>query len=157
MLTTPSTSALSLPAGMRATKAVQAMLALLPAQPVGGWTEARVEAALHDHGVQVNRVTVYRALDRLVQAGVLQRTVDVTRITRYLVVAPAQAAQPAPQLECRACHQHFKLGEGSAAVQSALQALRQALAQSAGIANPTLDINVQGECAQCADPAGSAA
>lgn len=155
MFNAPLTFALPLPAGMRATKAVQAMLALLPAQPVGGWTEALVESALHTQGVRVNRVTVYRALDRLVQAGVLQRTVDSARITRYFMAAPAQASQPVPQLECRACHQHFKLGEGSAAVQSALQALRQALAQSAGIANPTLDVSVQGECAQCADPAPS--
>lgn len=147
-----SPSSLPVPAGMRATKALQAMLALLPAQPVGGWTEAQLEVALHAQGVQVNRVTVYRALDRLVEAGLLQRAVDAGRITRYFIAAPVQVV---PELECRACHQHFTLGEGSAAVQSALQALQLALTQSAGIVNPTLDVSVQGECQQCAAPARS--
>lgn len=152
MSTAPSiTAALPLPSGLRATKALQAMLALLPEQPVDGWTEALVEAALRTRDVGVNRVTVYRALDRLVQAGVLQRVVDAERVTRYFIANSVQAGQPMPQLECRGCHQHFKLGEGSAAVQSAMQALRQALAHSAGVRNPSLDIQVHGECAQCAD------
>ncbi len=137
---------------MRATKAVQAMLDLLPAQPVSGWTEALVEAGLHSQGLKVNRVTVYRALNRLVEACVLQRAVDAGRITRYFLASSGQP-QAVPQLECSACHQHFKLGENSAAVQSALRALRQALSQSTGVVNPQLDISVQGECAQCADPA----
>ena len=76
---------LTLPAGMRATRAVPALLSLLPAQPEGGWTEALVEVALQKQGITVNRVTVYRALDRLAQAGLLLRTVDAQRITRYWV------------------------------------------------------------------------
>ena len=63
----PSTP-LQLPAGMRATRAVLAMLDILPQQPMQGWTESTVESALQARGVVVNRVTVYRALDRFVQA-----------------------------------------------------------------------------------------
>lgn len=141
-------TSLTLPAGMRATRAVQALLSLLPVQPEGGWTEALVEAALQQQGIQVNRVTVYRALDRLCAAGLLHRSVDAQRLTRYFVANTAAPAASA-HMECTACQQQFALGESSAAVQHALQALRQALVQSMGVHNPLLDVSVQGECAQC--------
>lgn len=143
---------LTLPAGMRATRAVQALLWVLPAQQPGqGWTQALAEAALHAQGVQVNRVTVYRALDRLAEAGLLQRTVDAQRTTRYWVVhATAKPSAPSAHMECKACHQPMALDESAAAVQAALQALRQAVAQTAGVHNPTLDVSVQAECAHCA-------
>ena len=139
---------LTLPAGMRATRAVQALLLVLPAQPEDGWTEALVEAALQEQGVQVNRVTVYRALDRLATAGLLQRSVDAQRITRYWVVN-AQAAPPSAHIACKACHQPIALDEGAAAVQAALQALRQAVVQATGAASSSLEVTVQGECGQC--------
>lgn len=137
---------------MRATRAVQALLRLLPSQPEGGWTQARVEAALQQQGICVNRVTVYRALDRLAQAGLLQRTVDAQRVTRYRVPYQAvDADQPAASahMECTRCHQHQELGQAGDAVQAALQALRQALVQSTGVHNPWLDVTVQGECSDC--------
>lgn len=145
-----SSPAFTLPAGMRSTRVVQVLLSLLPAQqPEQGWSQALVEAALQAQGVQVNRVTVYRALDRLAEAGLLQRTVDAQRTTRYWV-ASAAATAPAAHMECKACHQPMELDASAAAVQAALQALRQAVAQTAGVHNPTLDVTVQAECAHCA-------
>jgi len=127
------------------------MLTLLPDVPALGWTESALEAALQSRGVVVNRVTVYRALDRFVQAGLLVRSVDAARTTRYYVARDHKASlDAAPQLECSTCHQHFSLGQGSAAVQSALEALRHALVQSTGLHNPLIDVAVHGECAQCA-------
>lgn len=151
-MTKSSTPTLTLPAGMRATRAVQALLSLLPMQPPAGWTEALVEVALHDQGIPVNRVTVYRALDRLTQAGLLQRTVNAQRITHYFVV-DATAPIASAHLECTACHQHITLDPGAGAVQAALHALREALVQSTGVHKPMLDVAVQGECAQCAGDA----
>jgi Fur family ferric uptake transcriptional regulator len=151
-MTKPSTPTLTLPAGMRATRAVQALLSLLPMQPPAGWTEALVEVALHDQGIPVNRVTVYRVLDRLTQAGLLQRTVNAQRITHYFVV-DATAPTASAHLECTACHQHITLDPGAGAVQAALHALREALVQSTGVHKPMLDVAVQGECAQCAGDA----
>lgn len=143
-------TALTLPAGMRATRAVQVLLSVLPAQqPAQGWTQALAEAALQAQGVQVNRVTVYRALDRLAEAGLLQRSVDAQRTTRYWV-ANTLAPAPSAHMECKACHQPMELDDSAAAVQAALQALRQAVAQTAGVHNPTLDVTVQAECAHCA-------
>lgn len=133
---------------MRATRAVQALLFLLPAQPEGGWTEALVEAGLQQQGVQVNRVTVYRALDRLAAAGLLQRTVDSQRTTRYWVVH-ASAAPLSAHMECKACHQTMPLDESAAAIQAALLALRQAVAQTTGSCSTTLDVTVQGQCGDC--------
>nr|WP_174863568.1 transcriptional repressor [Comamonas jiangduensis] len=133
---------------MRATRAVQVLLSVLPAQqPAQGGRKRR--SALQAQGVQVNRVTVYRALDRLAEAGLLQRSVDAQRTTRYWV-ANTLAPAPSAHMECKACHQPMELDDSAAAVQAALQALRQAVAQTAGVHNPTLDVTVQAECAHCA-------
>lgn len=152
VLSKPLSTALPLPVGMRATRAVQALLSLLPGQPSAGWTESLVEAALQQQGVNVNRVTVYRALDRLTQAGLLERTVDTQRITRYWV-ADRAAPLSSAHLECTACHQSIALDAGALAVQAALEALRHAVMQTTGLHNPLLDVAVQAECAQCAGDA----
>lgn len=152
ILSNTTASALSLPAGMRSTRAVQALLCLLPGQPDGGWTQALVEATLQQQGVQVNRVTVYRALDRLAQAGLLQRTVDAQRITRYFVTDQSAPA-PSAHMECQACHQPMDLDAGAAILQTALEALRQAVMQTTGVHKLAVDVAVQAECAQCASDA----
>ncbi len=152
--TPASFTPLSLPVGMRATRAVQALLSLLPAQPPEGWSEAAVEAALQQQGIRVNRVTVYRALDRLVRAGVLHRTVDAQRVGRYWVQGRPTGSASA-HLECRACHQTVALYAEAAAVQAALHSLQQALSQATGVSNPMLDVTVQAECAQCAAEAAT--
>ena len=73
----------SLPAGMRATRATKALLALIDASPEQLWSAAEVQARLDKMGVQVNRVTTYRLLDRLASAGRLVKSVDAERLTRY--------------------------------------------------------------------------
>lgn len=143
---------MKLPVGMRATRAVQALLCLLPVQPDGGWTESSVEDVLHAQGVQVNRVTVYRALDRLALAGLLERTVDAQRVTRYWCKDLA-APIPSAHLECTVCYQSIAVDASATAVHAALQALRQALVQATGVHNPALDVAMQGQCAQCASDA----
>lgn len=147
-----STPPLTLPAGMRATRAMQALLWLLPQQPDEGWTESAVEAALHAQGQSVNRVTVYRALDRLTQAGLLVRSVDAQRITRYWVQGANDAPQAHTYLECTACHQHFRWGPDSAAVQAALHNLQQALVQT-GVGAHQLHVAVHAPCQHCASTA----
>lgn len=145
---------LPLPQGLRATRAVRLMLTLLPQQPHDGWTQSTLEQALSVHGVNVNRATVYRALDRFVQAGLLQRRIDLDRTTHYFVTSQTSTChrqQMRPHMECASCHQQFSLGQTSAAVQAALQALQEALVQSGEVHNPSLlDITVQGQCARCA-------
>lgn len=143
---------LLLPVGMRGTRAMQALLVLLPQQPVQGWTESAVEAALHQQGQMVNRVTVYRALDRLTQAGLLLRTVDAQRITRYWVAGADSAPQAHTYLECTACHQHIEWAPDNAAIQAALHSLQQALAQHR-MGAQSLQVAVHTQCPSCASAA----
>jgi len=141
---------LTLPAGMRSTRASQALLALFAAQPDAVVSEADVERSLQAQGIAVNRVTVYRLLHKLHAAGLLQRSVDTGRIARYMR-ASAEAGAPVPRFECDGCHQQIRLGGHQARLQNALQALRQEL-QAAGHAELRLDLAVRGRCAGCAQP-----
>ena len=149
-LSLPASSPLQLPSGMRATRLVQVLLWLLPQQPAGGWTESLLEQALQREGITANKVTVYRALDRFVHAGVLRRHVDHQRTTRYVLHQAGNVpASPSWQVACGSCHQSLPLGTMPTAVQSALSGLQQALAQSTGAQAPSFHLQVQGACPQC--------
>lgn len=144
-----------LPAGMRATRATRALEALYEARPDATLSEPEVETALACAGAPVNKVTVYRLLDRFAAAGLLHKQVDAARVTRY-VLAPQGGDGAAPRFECDDCHRQFRLSQGSAKVQTALKQVLQALA-TAGHESLAVDIAVHGRCADCAHPAGGAA
>ena len=145
---TPST--LALPTGLRSTRATRALLALFASRPDAALAEAEVEAALTQAGVVVNRVTVYRLLERLTTAGLLRRQVDAHRVARFaLAAAPEEGA--APRFECDDCHRQFRLSQDSKRMQSALRQMLKALA-CAGHESLAVDIAVRGRCAGCAHP-----
>lgn len=133
-----------LPPGLRSTRATRAVLALFEARASAALSPADVQAALDRAGEAVNRVTVYRLLDRLVAAGVLQRHVDAARISRYARAACA-TGEPPPRLVCRHCRRQFALAD-AAALQPALDALRQAAA-AAGLHD--LELALRGRCTAC--------
>jgi Fur family ferric uptake transcriptional regulator len=139
---------------MRATRATRALAALYEARPDAALSQPEVEAALASAGAPVNKVTVYRLLDRFATAGLLHKHVDAARITRYALAQGEEGA--APRFECDDCHRQFRLSQGSAKVQNALQQVLQALA-TAGHESLAVDIAVHGRCADCAHPAGGAA
>ena len=145
----------TLPPGMRATRATRALAALYEARPDAALSEPEVEAALATAGAPVNKVTVYRMLDRFAAAGLLHKQVDAARVTRY-ALAPQGEEGTAPRFECDDCHRQFRLSQGSAKVQTALKQVLQALA-TAGHESLAVDIAVHGRCADCAHPAGGAA
>ncbi|WP_298208867.1 Fur family transcriptional regulator [Acidovorax sp.] len=140
---------------MRATRATRALAALYEARPDAALSESEVEAALTTAGAPVNRVTVYRMLDRFAVAGLLHKQVDAARVTRY-ARAPQGEEGAAPRFECDDCHRQFRLSEGSAKVQTALKQVLQALA-TAGHESLAVDIAVRGRCAGCAHPSEGAA
>ena len=140
---------------MRATRATRALALLYADQSHAAWSEAEVEAALAAAGAPVNRVTVYRMLDRFAAAGLLQKQVDAARVTRY-ALAPQGEEGAAPRFECDDCHRQFRLSQGAAKVQKALQQMLQALA-TAGHESLAVDVAVHGRCADCAHPAEGAA
>lgn len=152
---TPAPSVLCLPPGLRSTQATRALLALFVARPEAVLSEAEVEVALAQADVAVNRVTVYRLLERLTTAGLLRRQVDMQRVARFgLAAAPDEKI--APRFECDACHRQFRLSQGSERMQSAVRQMLKALA-GAGHEDLAVDIAVRGRCAGCAHPPAPAA
>lgn len=145
----------ALPPGLRSTRATRATLALLTQQPGIALSEAEVEAALMRAGVAVNRVTVYRLLDRLAGAGLLRRQVDAQRVARYALAHEEVPGDGLPRFECDDCHRQFRLSEGSERLQNATRQMLKALA-SAGHEDLAVDIAVRGRCAGCAHPAEGA-
>jgi Fur family ferric uptake transcriptional regulator len=141
-----------LPSGLRATRATRALVQLYAAQPDAACSVPEVDAALAAAGVVVNKVTVYRLLDRFAAAGLLHKQVDAARVTRYARPADDGRGADVPRFECGDCHRHFRLAQGAAKVQTALQQMLAALA-SAGHESLAVDIAVRGRCARCAHPA----
>ena len=153
---TPSTTTAALrvdalPAGMRATRATKALLALVAAQPDMQWSAADVQARLQKMGVDVNRVTTYRLLDRLAAAGKLVKSVDSERLTRYSVPTHAEALHV--RYECTDCHQVQALDESADNAPNAqmAQAMAQYLQslQGQGLAPEETELRLQGLCADC--------
>ena len=73
---------------MRATRASRALAALYQAKPQAALSVPEVAMALDAAGVVVNRVTVYRLLDRFAAAGLLQRQIDGARVTGFAMAPP---------------------------------------------------------------------
>lgn len=140
-------------AGLRRTRATVALVALFKGHPQDAMSHAEVESALSLAGTVVNRVTVYRLLDRFVEAGLLQRHVDAGRVSRF--ATRQQAGVWAPRFECDDCHRQFRLGNASPSVQAAAEQVLMAL-KSAGHEGRAVDISVRGRCAGCACPAALA-
>lgn len=104
--------------------------------------------------VALDRVTLYRLVDRLTQVGLLLCRVDAQRVRRYQAM-PA-SVHALPHFECQSCHRDSPLTgtlQGNAqdlevAAQNALQALK-----ALGYQGLSLDVAVRGVCADCAGAA----
>jgi Fur family transcriptional regulator, ferric uptake regulator len=138
-------------AGLRRTRAATAVLDILCATPLRAYTHADIDAALQRRGVVANRVTIYRLLERLVDAGLLDKHTDhADRTWRFgWRTAPADTAQA--RFECDACHRHFQLPEASEPTKAAADQIFHALS-SLGHQGQRVDLSIHGTCAGCADP-----
>ncbi len=143
---------------LRRTAAARRVLGWLLAHPDTSYTHAQLQMALeHDGGEALDRVTLYRLVDRLTQAGLLLCRVDSQRLRRYQAM-PA-SVHAIPHFECQTCHRDRPLEQtlrsGAAdlgkAAQTALQSLR-----ALGYQDVQLDLALRGVCADCAAQAGSA-
>ena len=147
--------------GLRRTSAARLVLGWLLAHPDTSYTHAQLQAALSDDRATVDagrldRVTLYRLIDRLTQVGLLLCRVDSQRVRRYQAMPPS--VQTMPHFECQSCHKDSPLSgalKGNAhdlerAAQTALEAL-----QALGYQGMSLDFAVRGVCADCAAPAAS--
>lgn len=146
-------------AGLRRTLATRAVLGLFLAQPPGGLTHAQAMNALTARGLDINRVTLYRLLDRLAVCGVLQRQTDDEERTWRFSLAPEQGmasrsvpADGVPQFECDACHRHFDVEGAAAPMRSLLRDLQRLLVQG-GHQGERVEVAVHGTCADCTESA----
>lgn len=86
--------------GGRATPARAAVLSMLLGAPLP-LSHREIEDRLHAQGAAIDRVTVYRALDWLLEHGLAQKLAGEDRTWRF---TGAQAAHGShPHFECRAC------------------------------------------------------
>ena len=148
--------------GLRRTGAARRVLGWLLGHPDTSYTHAQLQAALQTdsaeggpgEGAALDRVTLYRLIDRLTQVGLLLCRVDVNRVRRYQAM-PA-SVHALPHFECQNCHRDQPLQgalQGNAfdlevAAHSALQALK-----ALGYQGLSLDLAVRGVCADCATAA----
>lgn len=149
-------------AGLRRTRATRAVLQLFLADSSWAATHGDVEVAVHAQGLDVNRVTLYRLLDRLAATGLLVRHADdVARTWRY-ALAPelfdglaGDAGGVVPRFECDACHRQFRLTEASPPTQAVADQLLRTLADL-GHHGQRVDLSIHGTCNVCVDPVPSA-
>lgn len=147
--------------GLRRTSAARLVLKWLLAHPDTSYTHAQLQLALAGDSemsldrVTLDRVTLYRLIDRLTQVGLLLCRVDANRVRRYQAMPTSVHA--IPHFECQSCHRDSPLsGALSGALQANASDLERA-AQSAlealkalGYQGMSLDFAVRGVCADCA-------
>jgi Fur family transcriptional regulator, ferric uptake regulator len=145
--------------GLRRTGAARQVLGWLLANPDTSYTHAQLQTALtQDGALELDRVTLYRLIDRLTQVGLLLCRVDVNRVRRYQAM-PA-SVHALPHFECQSCHRDRPLAgalQRSAddlerAAQTALKALR-----ALGYQGLSMDFAVRGLCADCVNAQPGAA
>ncbi|MDP1695237.1 MAG: Fur family transcriptional regulator [Candidatus Woesearchaeota archaeon] len=148
------------------------VLGWLLAHPDTSYTHAQLQAALTEgeeppglrvepartkkktkpgDSAHLDRVTLYRLIDRLTQVGLLLCRVDASRVRRYQAMPAGVHAMP--HFECQSCHRDSPLenalqasaGDLDRAAQSALEALK-----ALGYQGMSLDFAVRGVCADCA-------
>lgn len=143
-------------AGLRRTLATRAVLGLFLAKPTDGLTHAQALGALTARGLEINRVTLYRLLDRLAACGVLQRHTDDQARTWRFSLAPLEtdAADEdiVPRFECDACHRQFRLADAGAPTRAIAQDLLDTLARL-GHQGERVDVSVHGTCSSCVESA----
>lgn len=138
--------------GLRRTAAARWVLGWLLAHPEVSYTHAQLQTALisEEHGA-LDRVTLYRLIDRLTQVGLLLCRVDKQRVRRYQAMPSSVHAMP--HFECQSCHRDSPLaGALKASAHDLEKAARSALEalHALGYQGMHMDLSVRGVCAECA-------
>ncbi|MDP3888115.1 Fur family transcriptional regulator [Hydrogenophaga sp.] len=134
-------------AGLRRTLATRAVLGLFLANPQGTLSHAQALASLTARGLDINRVTLYRLLDRLAACGALQRHANDDARTWRCALADTDEGM-APRFECDACHRQFRLTEASEPTRAVATDLFRTLARL-GHQGQRVDLSIHGTCASC--------
>lgn len=138
--------------GLRRTAAARQVLRWLLAHPDTSYTHAQLQQSLQaDQAPALDRVTLYRLIDRLTQVGLLLCRVDTQRVRRYQAM-PA-SVHAIPHFECQSCHRDSPLtGALQASAQDLEKAGQTAIAalKALGYTGLSADFAVRGVCAECA-------
>ena len=139
---------------LRRTSAARLVLGWLLAHPNTSYTHAQLQAALvSSTDLALDRVTLYRLIDRLTQVGLLLCRVDASRVRRYQAMPTSVHA--IAHFECQSCHRDSPLnGALSGALQAsdlerAAQTALEAL-KALGYQDMSMDFAVRGVCVDCA-------
>ena len=144
--------------GLRRTSAARAVLGCLLATPDTSYTHAQLQNAISSATeAPLDRVTLYRLIDRLTQVGLLLCRVDASSVRRYQ--AMPTSVRTMPHFECQSCHRDSPLAGAlqarandlERAAQSAVEAL-----QALGYKGLSMDVALRGVCADCASTQGLA-
>jgi Fur family ferric uptake transcriptional regulator len=147
-----SADALLVAHGLRRTNAARLVVEWLRAHAEARWTHAQLQEALaRESGITLDRVTLYRLLDRLSEVGLLRCKVDAERVRHYQAVL--EDAPSAAHFECNTCHRDLPLDgqmdkTNAELAQAALKAI-QAL-KTLGQQNVSVDLALRGICGDCA-------
>lgn len=138
--------------GLRRTVAARNVLGWFLSHPETSFTHADLQQLLpHLESGALDRVTLYRLVDRLTQCGLLLCRVDARRVRRYQAMPASVLA--APHFECQTCHREQPLaldsesavGDFEPAARTAVEALERL-----GYRGLSVDVAVRGVCAECA-------
>jgi Fur family transcriptional regulator, ferric uptake regulator len=142
--------------GLRRTAAARQVLGWLLAHPETSYTHAQLHGALQDESSGepssgLDKVTLYRLMDRLTQVGLLLCRVDTNRVRRYQAMPTSVHA--IPHFECQSCHRENPLPHAlkgktedlQRAAQTALESLK-----ALGYQGLHINMAVHGVCADCA-------
>ncbi|MFT3847998.1 MAG: transcriptional repressor [Propionivibrio sp.] len=121
--------------GARATPARIRVLQLLRTMP-GALTHNQIELALGESAL--DRVTLYRVLDWLVESGLAHKSADANRVFRFSVAAESEHAAHV-HFRCDHCGKVFCLD----------QAPPSPPAMPAGFSLARADFDLHGSCASC--------
>lgn len=95
-------------------------------------------------GQHIDRVTLYRTLDKLTEAGLLAKSIGSDRVARFVPMARGDHRHHA-HFNCDQCGRRYCLPTKPPKVSQL----------PAGFEAGTVEVNVHGRCAECvADPAG---
>ena len=138
--------------GLRLTPATRAVLQLFASQPGWSATHAEVHERLRQQHLPINRVTLYRLLDRLGGCGVLTRFHhDDERAWRFAWADGRTAEDWSTRFECDTCHRHFPLKEAAEPTRAATEQMLAVL-ETMGHRGQRVDVAIHGTCAGCDTP-----
>jgi len=135
--------------GTKPTRSQVAVMRAMSSEPGLLITHARLLAVLDRRGDAMDRVTLYRTLERLVCAGILVSVVDDSRITRYAVTASqAPTSSTGARFECQRCRQQFLLPASTREISKTLNNAT-ALTKASGHRLLEVELSILGICSGC--------